>query len=103
MKLARIRVKHLMLAIAVLAVLIEVTGVGPRWRRYYGRARYQNWQTSQYLVAAQRFEEFAEQRRKEAERGGDADREKARLKEIEDAAYQADAFRQLAAWSATVG
>lgn len=95
--------RQLLLAIAAVAVLIEVSGIGPRERHYLRRSLQEGWQRDEYLGASRRFEETAVRLRTSLPPAGSPAVAQASSGEIEEAEYQAEAFRQLARWSGKKG
>lgn len=99
MRFQSFRVRRLLFAVAAVAIMVEVSGVAPRFRSYYRRSHEEQRQTSEYLVASLKFKEIAERLRVQLAQAEAAEAQTSLQKEIEDAEYQAEAFRQLAEWS----
>jgi hypothetical protein len=101
-RLLRPRVWMLLAAVVVVAIAIELSGVGPRWRDYRRKAHESSITVRSALNLARESDAKAARHREAAKRAANPDEAALRIRDAEDAEDTAADWRRLAAWNERV-
>ncbi len=98
-RLLRPRVWMLLVAVVVVALAIELSGVGPRWRDYRRKAHESSITVRSALSLARESDAKAALHRDAAKRAANPDEAALRIRDAEEAEDTASDWRRLAAWN----